>query len=413
MGFILASLLIPLFVLIAIVWGDSGWHLYSSEDRKKCFLFLLLNIVVAILINTGLYYGATSKTRFNEILNYQVLSVRHLERWTTEESRTETYSCGTDSDGNTKYCTRTVYYTKTHGPYWYAFDNLGNRRRIDQNQYTKWRRIWDNEDKIGENRGTSAFGDRSITGGIYSSNWNHEFNTIFPYQSIGRYVNKIRASDSVLSRSTSDQELIEKFPRPADSSDYHNSIRNYSEVSVSQEDQMIFSRLNAKLGVSYQVHNIIMLFDANEYTQYVVQDVLNAWDGPNKNELVVFIGVRDNSIVWSESHSWSDHKIIHAMVARNTRDLGELDFEKIKDILHKNIVEHWRRKSFQDFDYISVRIHWGWIMAAYLVTIIVSFKAYYWVNWYEKNSCSSRCLGHLRNFRGSQRKKYSRNVRRF
>lgn len=396
MAFVLSAIFIPIICLIAIVIGDTGWSLSSKTDLQKCSGYLALNIFLCAVINIVLYFGATSHVRFNEVLNYQILRIQHLERWTTRESRTETYQSGTDSEGNAIYSTRTVYYTRTHGPYWYSFDNLGNRRNISSREYDKWSSLWGNESKIGINRGSSASLNRSISGNIYGANWNGEFDTIYPYQRVGRYVNKIRAYDSSLSRGIADEETISKFPRPADTPSFMNSIVNHSQLNISNDDQMIFRRLNAKMGVNYQIHNIILLFDSNEYDQYVVQDVLNAWDGTNKNELATFIGLNGSKISWVESHSWSDNSIIHSNVERDIRRMDSIDFHDLKNILQKNISKHWLRKSFGDFDYIRVRIHWGWILGAYVVTIFVSLKSYYWINYIEKKHLCIRTLNKIK-----------------
>lgn len=388
MAFIVSAIFIPIIAILVIIWGDSGWSLKSHDDRIKCLIYLGINLLLCLTINTALYYGATSKTRFNEVLNYKIVSVEHWEQWTTRESRTERYACGTDSDGDTKYCTRTVYYTETHGPYWYANDNLGNRRNITSGDYAKWSSFWANQAHIKINRGTASSMHRAITGKVFQSIWDNKFETIFPYHRRGTYVNKIRASDSSLNRDIATEAIKERFPRPADTVNYFNPIVNYSDFPVKSEDQLLLRRINAKFGVQYQIHVLVLLFDANEDGQFIVQNVLNAWNGTNKNELAIFIGLQGSEVKWAETHSWSDSAIVHSLIDREVRRIEEFSFSEVARIVEKNVKKNWKRKSFSDFDYLQVRIHFGWIIGAYIATLIVSIKSYYWSNvYYGKFQC--------------------------
>jgi hypothetical protein len=134
---------------------------------------------------------------------------------------------------------------------------------------------------------------------------------------------------------------------------------------------MLLRRTNAVLGKPHQIHCIIMLFDASKDQQNVVNDVLSAWQGPNMNELVWFIGLDQNrKVVWSEAQSWMDNTEIHVRLQQKAFKMGTFDAEKISSALSELVPQYWKRKDFKkDFDYLDVPIGLGW----YIVCIILFF----------------------------------------
>jgi len=326
-------------------------------------------ILLAGMIFSGIFYWAgTSHVMHNEVWNYKIVEVQHWERWTTRESRQVRYACGTDSDGNTEYCYRTEYYTETHGPYWYAIDQYGDRHRIDESEYNQWRRTWDNEETIGHNRGSSAGFDRSISGDIFSCDWTREFNEMFTWHHVETYENRIRSSTSVFREIEPTEEMIAQWPRPADNRD--TSPVHAFGVNITGEDQITMQRYNALLGPIHQVHILVYLFDSSEYSTGVTDEILSAWNGLNKNELVVFAGLDGRTVDWIRVESWADNTTFHGMLEQRYYGqqlrLGELG-EYIKD----NIGGNWERKQFEDFNYIKIKISPLWYFLEGLICLVV------------------------------------------
>lgn len=354
----------------------SRWHrhpLGAHPVLKQNFLTAGMIIVFGSIFSLLFYWQGTAHVMHNEVWNYKIVEVQHWEEWTTEESYTESYACGTDSDGNTKYCTRRVYYTAYHGPYWYAIDQYGKTHSIDKLEYNKWRRAWGTEKKKGFNKGSSDWPDPVIDGNIYSCNWTGEFEEMFTWHSIHSYENRIRSSHSVFKTIETTEETISKWPRPADNHDA-NPIHSIG-VNISGEDQLFMQRINCLLGPVHEVHTLFYVFDSSKYSSGVIEEILSAWDGPNKNELCVFIGIDKNKVInWISVESWADNTQFHAMIENNFLN-NRLIFRELGGYIRDNIGGNWQRKSFEDFEYIQIKISFWWYFAEVMVSLLGGFGA--------------------------------------
>lgn len=364
-------------ILVSPTWNvvkrsgefDSKYAL--SSNRKKFLIFLLVSFVVTGLISGGLYWGGVASMYDNEVWNCKILKVKHEEKWTTRESRTRRVACGTDSKGNTKYRTETYYVTETHGPYWKAIDEYRNVSRISSSTYNKWKSVWSNEKKVGVHKGSAAGFGRAITGGIFECYWTKEFETIYPWASIHRYKNKVRKAPTVFNLGEPTEELMEKYPRPAEKK--NGSGVCYYGVGLHGVDDLHIRRVNAHLGPKYQIHTLLIPLGKDD--RYKVQDILTAWQGPNKNELVTFFGHENGVPAWCEVHSWMDDTTLHG----NLRDWmmsAPFTTDRYAKALLSDVPKHWIRKEFEDFDYLKVSIHWGWILAALLTSLVAELVVF-------------------------------------
>jgi len=374
---ILIPVLAAFVILVSPKWnvvkqpGDfnSGWSL--RENRKRFGIFLLVSFILTGLVAGGLYWGGTAKMWYKEVWNNKVLRMKHEEKWTTHETRTETYTTGSGKNQQTH--TRIVHYTEDHGPYWTLYDDQGKRHRTNEGVYRKWVGIWGNEKKTGENKGSAAGFDRAITGGIFESHWPKTFETIHPRASIHKYKNKVRQAPSVLNLGEPTEELVKRYPRPADQNNTSPII--YLGGVLPDADDLLLRRVNAKLGRQCEIHTILVVFP-KDAPRSVMDDVLVAWQGPNKNELATFLSIDGRTVKWCEVHSWLDNTTIHGIV----RDamMGEpFSCQRYADMLLENVPRHWHRKEFVDFDYLKVNIHWGWIVSALVLSIIIVFLVYF------------------------------------
>ena len=354
----------------------SRWYrhpLGSYPVLKQNFLTAGMIIVFGSIFSGLFYWQGTAHVMHNEVWNYKVVEIQHWEKWTTRESRRVRYACGTDKDGNAEYCYRTEYYTETHGPYWYSIDQYGDRHSISQSEYNQWRRTWDTEKKIGHNRGSSAGFSRSISGDIFSCKWTGEFEEMFPWHSIHSYENRIRSSHSVFRTIEPTDEMVEAWPRPADERD-PTPIHGFG-VSIAEEDQLFMERVNCLLGPVYEIHTLIYLFDSSQYSRGITDEILSAWDGPNKNELCIFIGVDDNKNVdWIRVESWADNTQFHGMIESSFLNKG-LRIRSLGTYIQTNIGGNWERKSFEEFEYIQIKISFWWYFAEVVVSLLGGFGA--------------------------------------
>ena len=342
--------------------------LKNSENTMAIGYSLLACLVIGFIGSAIGYSVGMSKMNQKEFINSRIIRIEHQEEWTTHETRTETYTTG--SGKNQRTHTRVIHYTQHHGPYFTAFSEDDRSISIGENSYSLWRNRWASERKTGEHRGSSAFFDRSITGGIFECTWPRTFDTIYPYSRISSYKNKIRASDQSLFKfKEPTKELLALYPRPADTGNMNPLISYAPGVSFSEQDQLMIMRLNAELGCSKQVHCLFVFFEASKHSQDVESDVLSAWQGVNKNELVTFIGVDSGKASWVKVESWMDNTIIHGMISDEL--LGKpLSVTLFKDSLEKLVPKYWQRKRFRDFDYLQIHLGKGCFIVAAIFWII-------------------------------------------
>lgn len=361
------AILIPIFATAAIVYKK--WPL-SKDGMIQCAIYFGGTLLVASIICAGAYWGGISKSNFNEIGNFKIISMTHEEKWTTKERHEET-----TGEGKNKK-TRVWYTTESHGPYWTAADEYGNTYNFSEADYRKWKLIWGTEARIGTHNGSAAGWDRAITGGIYEIRWNYKFESIFPYEKIWSYQNKVRVTNSVFKYAEASEKLLATYPRPADKNNAMPVV-SYDGTMVRDDEMMVLRQTNALLGRSSQIHCMVVLFNADKTAQNVVGDVLTAWQGTNMNELVVFVGLKGREIVWAEAASWEDNTSIHGLLVQRLFEMKNFDGHAMSVVLKDLVPKHWHRKNFKkDFDYLTVDIHYGWIIMALLLTIGECVGAY-------------------------------------
>lgn len=350
-----AALLIPILCLLAFNYKSHYVHL--TDNLKEYLLASYgINLVCLIIFCVISYYNV----QFTEVWHCKITKVEHQEKWTTEEWYTEEYVCGTDSKGNAEYCTRTVYYTETHGPYWYAYDEYGRSYSINYETYTTWKRIWNNQHLTGVHKGSSHGWDRAISGNIYEARWDNKFATIFPWHSFHRYKNKVRLSNTVFDGKI-DKEVRQKYYRPADKK-ISDGLISFGSTTFSDYDKWQFDILNAELGPRHQIHIIVIAIDAQE-SPYLSNQIVDGWQGTNKNELCLFLGMKDKQIEWARTFSWLDDTVLHSKLNHYCSQNPQFNAKKLSRHLLKIVPQHWKRKEFKDFEYLQTDLSWTFILS--------------------------------------------------
>jgi len=349
--FIFAPILITIisaFVILVSPW----WSLKEGKNRIKFVIFLIGSLLISSGASYGIYVNANRSMMYNEVWHFAVKKIIHEEEWTTREMYTVQVPSGTVK-GVTTYRTEIRYRTQRHGPFWKVQLDDGHICKIGSSSYNHWKNIWKNETNVGEHKGSSANFAKAITGQIYACKWNDQFNTMFPWSEIHKYTNKVRRSKSVLKYKTPTKELIKQYPRPADNNNV-SSIISYG-VPISAEDVLFMDRINAKLGRRYEIHIILMIFKNKDKS--IVDDVMSAWQGTNKNELVIFMNVNDNKITWAKVESWMDNTKYHGMIADQIID-KPINIKKLGEYILASVGKNWHRKEFKDFEYLAVKFPW-------------------------------------------------------
>jgi len=379
---ILIPLLGALIVLLSPAWPIARWQGARSnwEIRRNWGAFgayMVVNVFVCGIIACLMWGGAIRKTKFPEVWNSEIVGIEHQEEWTERVTYTVSHTT-TDSKGKSHTTYETKHRTDHNGPYWYTHDEYGKREKISGAEYNRWKNIWKDEKMTGVNKGSSAGWDKEIDGNIYRCVWPRTFETIYPKTEIHIYENKVRVSDSVFKWKEPTKELIKKYRRPADLRNT-SPVINYGGRSPTSDERLYLQRVNASLGPKFQIHSLLVIFGKDELRS-VVSDVLSAWQGPNKNELVVFISYDGETVRWVEVHSWLDNTTLHARMRDGIMEEG-FSFQKYGELLLENVPTGWRRKHFSEFNnYLRVKISPLWMIFALIISAMFGFGSYWFIN---------------------------------
>ena len=142
-------------------------------------------------------------------------------------------------------------------------------------------------------------------------------------------------------------------------------------------------RVNAELGPKSKIHVLVLLWNGNVYSSEEMNNVLASWKGPNKNELVISIGLdHSRKIVWSQCYSWVDDTTIHSKIRQDILAMDTLNFDVLKESIMQNVPKYWVKKDFKDFDYIKNPLPtWAYITSA-ILQILACSGAIIWMKFY-------------------------------
>lgn len=182
-----------------------------------------------------------------------------------------------------------------------------------------------------------------------------------PVSKNANYQNWLKASKDTLFKDAA--SIAEKYADrlPA----YPNKIYDYYRVNRAVQVGVRLPQANVwneeiskalvQLGPKKEM-NLVFVFANNVDNDYPYA-VRYHWDGLKKNDMVVFVGLRNNVITWSETLSWSKNPAVevrareymNAFVGKNINELKPVDtVQAIKYIADKD----FERRPMEDFEYL-------------------------------------------------------------
>lgn len=354
---------------------------------------LLLLIGVPTLLSFGEKALVDSvSAQFTEYWGDEVAYVVEEEPWNEWVSRTctETYACGTDSKGNTTYCTRTYdcSYQDDIGPKWYAITKLGTHINITESKYEKLKKQFGNKKTKTKTRHNYATRDRCVSSNgtkfqgksvgkvsyVWQTNWNKSYDTQEPVVTKHSYENRIKASDytvfNYIEVSKEKADSLKLYDYPIFDRDYftYPSMLGWNNKKVQKE----WKKINGALGYDKQVRIWVLIHHTTDDEIGILQE--NYWVGGNKNELVINIGVdKENNIVWNHIFTWSTSQGMVSNIEHyiNGKKLNEKDMLDIANFTKKEVNKNWERLEFTQFDYLTVEPPLWAVILAYVFTLLV------------------------------------------
>lgn len=336
--FITAIVLLTLFRK-EVVWWEYG-------------IIIVLPIVFVLLVKLCFTAVVTSDT---EYLGGYVTQLTHYDDWDETVMVPHTVTTG-------KTTTTIMVPERRYHPDTYAY-----RSSIDggKTEHSVTKRLYETmKDRIG---GPEFFRDmhrdyRSKDGDAHDIFFELDTASLLRLYDITEsetYQNKIKASEYSILGS---RHISKKEAKKLGLYNYPDIDRNLKQIpvigdSVDAEDVEAIQRLNAIYGKEYQFRTFILLFDAGKHNIGISEKQKDYWNGGNKNEFIVCLGIdSSNNVIWSNPFSWADEPKLEVLTRDYFLDNPQLNISAYAGFLSEKIPDNWVRKEFKDFDYLSVNI---------------------------------------------------------
>jgi hypothetical protein len=348
--------------------------------RRTLWWEFVIPIVVCGIVITACKFG----TEFTQTMDVEywggwVTSAEYYESWDeTVPCTHEITESEYDSDGN--YIGERfvgyehIYDVDYHGPYWQINDSNGFSTRISESHWNELVRRFGNKRFVDLHRDYHLNdGDKHVT------SWDGEDATLLCYVSKHRYENRVQASQSVFNFQEVDPQEYGLFEYPEINNYRCKAILGYSDPAYRAAAHRL-DIINAKLGARKKIRAMILVFADKPMAAAVAQQ--NYWKNGNKNELIICVGVdKQKQVQWSYVFSWTEVEKLKVDVrSKVIEQAGEtLNLLPIIEWLGPEIEEHWVKKSFDDFDYLTVEPPTWMVVLTFVLTILASAISSLWV----------------------------------
>jgi hypothetical protein len=333
--------------------------------------YLLPLAISVIIIFTTKYIISNSLTSDTEYYGEYAISMAYFEEWNEEVSCSHPiYVTTTDSKGNT---TRTLvgyehaYDVSYHSPNWEAYTNANNTYSISEGEFNYYSHVWKSRKFVDLNRDY-----HDIDGDEYLAQFDTNFDHLRPFITEHSYENKVIASTSIFNYETPDTsyhlfeypEVTTNYYLPSIMSDNNNIIPNFTYANER------LTKFNGLIGNNKQAR-IWLLIYINKSEDYAWAQE-QKWQGGNKNEFVVTIGINnDNHIQWSKVFSWTPKEELKINVRNYFFDNDSLDIIKAVDTVYQMVNTDFKRRNFSEFNYLSVDLKlWHYLLIGLFTTLV-------------------------------------------
>jgi hypothetical protein len=386
------NLVIGVLVIVALyLIKETRQRVTWYENLMILGIPILFSVIFMLIV-------LNAKTRYAEYWGSTIEYIYEEEPYNEWVHRTcsESYACGTDSKGNTQYCTR--YYDCSYQndvyPSWTAITTIGERIDLTEEKYYEILRTNNNvrsvikrienyapNDRAYAEAGSKFYGQRV---GEYSYQYqtkcSQEIGDVYPIMSKHRYVNKVKATDySALGFQmvdTAEAKFYQLYEYPEMESEFHQNV--FLGGNVSREVQELYNDLNGLIGVQKQCKMFVCIFNNQPVEAALKQEAY--WVRGNKNELIISIGMRDGKIDWVYPFSWSFTKSgslesdIKIKLSSYTV-ITDKDWKELVYFFKDEITNKFNRLQFTDgaegFEYLKVKVPTWAIVTNLILSLLV------------------------------------------
>ena len=353
------SLFIPFLVsCVFLVWYRKQFEILypnpNANETVKETLFILFVPTLFVIFVVACMYGIMINNNTDDIeyLSYHYTKIRHEDEWNERVWVTKNRTV-TDSKGKTHTETYRVQETKYHPEKWYGYLNDGSERRLYSNEYNSIKTLWNvPEQFIDMHRDYYT-----IDGDAQEYKWDNKQYTIKTYVKEHHYCNKIIGTESAFKFNEIKSEEAKElglYNYPEIKNNEQNPIIGFNRF-VKANDIKQFKRLNAFYGYRKQISFYLLIYP--NMSASIVEDQRSYWQGGNKNEFIICVGVDSltNQVQWAQCFSWLDDITIEVQCRDFINNQNKLDISDLSKWL-ENHLYLWKRKEFKDFNYLNVSL---------------------------------------------------------
>lgn len=367
---IYGALFIPLIV---------AFILYKYFRRKVVWWEMLIPLTVSLAFIVGMKITIEhSQVRSKEYWGSLVERVEYYEDWDEYIHQTCTRTCCCDSKGEN--CSVESYdcsYVQYHSPFWQIVCTNGETVGISELQYNEIKSKFNNEYFTELNRNY-----HTNDGDMYYCTWPHDSITAIPVTTLHHYENRVKAADQSvfhfreISKSDIKKYDIKKYPK------IHSHFKQSVVIGDSSTDALMsdlkLQYVNGLLGHSKQVRVYILIFKNQSIEAALYQEWY--WSGGNKNEFVICIGIdNERKVEWCRPFSWTRSEALKAEIKNYFQNQEILTLQQSIPVIHEKIQKGFVRRSFKEFDYLTVEPPAWAVILTYLATIAINFGISVWV----------------------------------
>lgn len=349
-------ILLTALIVAIVIFKKKGievfWWEYLLLILGSIILYILTRFICISIITSDTEYwgGYITKTTYYEPWNEEVEVTKtrtgsngETETYTTTETEyhSEKYTYNTNLSDSEISCTR-----KEHEEIKHLFGTYPKFRDMHRDYYTE-------------------------DGDAYDYYWGGSDLTMYTITEKHLYKNPMKGSKSIF-RLQGDGSGLYNYPE---------IIRKDQRVILGMKKTLSDQRLrvlNSKLGKDYQIRIFLLLFPDSCGIDKAI-DQRNYWEGGNKNELVICLGIKNDSVTWCYPFSWCDSPEVETRIKNWYIENPKLSIQSLCDFLEPVIKKYWVRKKFSEFEYISTELSGFHNSIIYIIVLIWIVLVFYWI----------------------------------
>ena len=361
---------VTVIVLLSFFRKETAWWEY--------LLVIIPSLLLALAVEACMKYDNVIDT---EYLGYYVTKIRYEEPWNEyiHKTCTETRVVGHDKNGRaiTQTYTRDCSYVEEHHERWlYTLNNGDTEYFYNEDEFNKVKhRLSVQPQFIDMHRHY-----HTKDGDAYEWHYDNTEQHCYPMTFTHKYENYVKNSHSVFKyKEITDDEAdslgLYKYPKIVDYDQNPIIGMNLGEAAKRK-----IQYINGTFGRTHQVRLFILIWKNKSAEQSQLQRAY--WQGGNKNECVVCLGVDShNKVTWADAWSWEDTPNISVKSKSFfLHNGGRLDIQGFANMFIKEIKQgHWKRKEFKDYSYISIDLTDGQLTALFIIVLLYNIGISIWV----------------------------------